>query len=144
MLMKITKPIIFLTLTAFVLHLIWENAQAPLFAGYSSFGQHFLICSLSTIGDVVFTAIVYLGIAMLKNDFGWIVRLRKNDVFVLVVVGFFFALGIEWRALLFGRWGYADTMPIIPYFQVGLTPILQMILLLPLSFYLTKKLYEKI
>jgi len=87
--MKITKPIIFLALTVFVLHLIWENAQAPLFAGYTSFGQHFLICSLGTIGDVIFTLLVYLGIGLLKNDFGWITRLRKNDVFVLAVVGFF-------------------------------------------------------
>ena len=138
---KITGQIILLSLIAFVLHLVWENTQAPLFAGYSSFGQHLPLCFLGTIGDVVFTAAVYLSIAMLKNDFGWIMRLSSKDIFVLVAVGFFFALGIEWRALLFGRWGYADIMPIIPYFQVGLTPILQMTLLLPLSFYLTEKIY---
>lgn len=141
--MKIMKPIIFLALTAFVLHLIWENAQAPLFAGYSSFGQHLLICFLGTIGDIVFTILAYLGIGLLKNDFGWIMRLGGKDIVVIAVIGSFWAIGIEWQALLFERWGYADSMPIIPYFRVGLTPILQMIFLLPLSFYLTKRLYAK-
>ena len=136
--MKI-KYIIILIFVAFLLNIIWENLQAPLFAGYSSFGQHFPICFIGTIGDIVFTAVVYFSIALLKNDFGWIMRLGKKDILVLAAIGFFFALGIEWRALLFERWSYTDVMPIIPYFQVGLTPILQMIFLSPLSFYLTKK-----
>jgi len=137
--MKVAKSSAYLLLVALVLHLVWENAQAPLFAGFSSFGQHFFVCFLGTIGDIVFTITVYLGISLLKNDFGWIVRLGAKDVLVLAVIGFFFALGIEWRALLFERWSYADNMPLIPYFQVGLMPVLQMTLLLPLSFYLTSK-----
>jgi len=141
--MKI-KYIVISSSIVFLLHIIWENAQAPLFAGYSSFGKHFPICFLGTIGDVVFTLSVYFGISLLKNDFGWIIRLSRKEIMVIAVIGFFWAIGIEWRALLFERWGYADTMPIIPYFKVGLTPIMQMTLLLPLSFYLTKKLYENI
>src|SRR3989344_2370846 len=137
--MKVAKSSAYLLLVALVLHLVWENAQAPLFAGFLSFGQHFFVCFLGTIGDIVFTITVYLGISLLKNDFGWIVRLGAKDVLVLAVIGFFFALGIEWRALLFERWSYADNMPLIPYFQVGLMPVLQMTLLLPLSFYLTSK-----
>jgi len=137
--MKTAKLITILSLIAFAIHLVWENTQASLFAGFSSFGQHFFICFLGTIGDVIFTVVVYFVIGLLKNDFGWIARLSKTDICVLAMVGFFFALGIEWRALLFERWAYTDSMPIIPYFQVGLTPILQMTLLLPLSFYLTSK-----
>lgn len=141
--MKI-KYIIILSFVAFFLHIIWENAQAPLFVGYSSFGKHLPICFLGTIGDVVFTATMYLGVSLLKNDFAWIVRLNKKDILVLTAIGFFFALGIEWRALLFNRWSYTNAMPIIPYLRVGLAPILQMTLLLPLSFYLTKKFYGNI
>jgi len=136
--MKLFKQILFLSLIAFALHLIWENAQAPLFAGYSSLGQHFPMCLWATIGDVVFTLSVYFGISLLKNDFGWIMRLNGRDIAVIAVIGFFWAIGIEWRALLFGKWNYADAMPIVPYLRVGLAPILQMTLLLPLSFYLTK------
>lgn len=138
------KYVFILGLVSFILHLIWENAQAPLFAGYASFAQHLPICSIGTIGDIIFTLLVYFGISLLKDDFGWIFRLSKKDIFVLAVIGFLFAIGIEWRALLFEKWSYTDAMPIISYLGVGLTPVLQMIILLPLSFYLTKKIYAKI
>lgn len=146
--MKISKQIVLLFLAAFALHIVWENTQASLFTGYSSFGQHFPMCFFATIGDVIFTLLIYLGVGLLKNDFGWIVRLNKKDVLVLAVIGFFYAVGIEWQALLFEKWRYANTMPIIPYLKTGLTPVLQMTILLPLSFYLAKlfnkKLYAKI
>lgn len=137
--MKIGKQIIYLSLIAFLLHVIWENAQAPLFQGYTSFSDHFSICFFGTVGDVAITLFVFTLIALLKNDFNWIARLNKKDIVILAIIGFFVAVGIEWRALLFDRWAYADAMPIIPYLKVGLTPILQMILLLPFSIYLTKK-----
>ena len=80
--MKITKQILFLSVSAFALHLIWENAQASLFAGYISLSQHFPMCFWATFGDAVFTLSVYLGISLLKNDFGWIMRLNKRDIAV--------------------------------------------------------------
>jgi len=144
--MKTGKQIILLSLFAFVLHIIWENAQAPLFQGYVSFPQHFSMCLIGTIGDVAITLFVYFIIALLKNNFSWISTPNKKDIVVLTIIGLFVAVGIEQRALLFDRWAYADTMPIIPYLKVGLLPIFQMTLLLPLSVYLTKKfvsLYKK-
>lgn len=137
--MKIGKQIIFLSLIAFVVHVIWENTQASLYEGYGSFAEHLPVCVGGTFGDVAITLFVYLIVALLKNDFNWIAALNKKDVIALAVIGLFIAVGIEWRALLFGRWAYTDAMPIIPYLQVGLTPILQMILLLPFSVYLTKR-----
>lgn len=143
---KIGKHIVALSLIAFIVHGIWENAQAFLFEGYGSFAEHFPVCTGATLGDVAITLFVYIVVALLKNDFNWIAALNKKDVAALAVVGFFIAVGIEWRALLFGRWAYTDAMPLIPYLKVGLTPILQMILLLPFSVYLTKRfaaVYEK-
>jgi len=137
--MKTEKQIIFLSLIAFVMHIVWENAQAPLFQGYASFASHFPMCLVGTVGDVAITLFTYFIVALLKNDINWISTLNKKDFVTLAVIGFFIAIGIEWRALLFGQWVYADAMPIIPYLKVGLTPILQMIFLLPLSMYLTKK-----
>lgn len=136
--MKTGKQIILLSLVAFVLHIVWENMQAPLFAGYVSFVTHFQLCAVSTGGDVVITLFVYFIIALLKNDFNWIVELNKKDIVILAVIGFLIAVGIEWRALLFGNWAYGGGMPMVPYVRVGLTPVIQMTFLLPLSIYLTK------
>lgn len=141
--MKTGKQIIYLFLTAFILHIVWENAQAPLFQEYASFANHFPVCFVGALGDVAITLLVYFIVALLKNNFGWVIVLNKKDIISLAVVGFFIAVGIEWRALLFGRWAYTIAMPIIPYLKVGLAPILQMTLLLPFSMCLTKKLVKK-
>ena len=91
-------------------------------------------------GDVIITLSVYFIFALFKNDLGWLSALNKKDIILLAIVGFLIAVGIEQRAMLQGRWAYADVMPIIPYLKVGFMPILQMTLLLPFSIYLTKKL----
>ena len=122
-----------LAVVAFLLHLVWENAQAPLYAGFQSFSQHFSMCLIGTLGDMVITFSVLGFMLLLKKDVT-----RSADFLALAVLGFIVAVLIEQHALLVGKWGYALTMPILPVLKVGLTPILQMTLLLPLSFYLAK------
>lgn len=136
------KQILFLSLVALVLHLVWENMQAPLFEGYMSFGQHFFPCFMGAVGDVIITLSVYFIVALLKNDYHWVGILSRKDLIALAVIGFFIAIGIEWRALLFGRWEYAPSMPTLSYFLVGLSPILQMTLLTPLSFYMVQRMVK--
>jgi len=68
-----------LTFIAFILHIIWENAQAPLFQGYTSFTQHFPICFLGTIGDVVFTLFIYLLVSLLvKRKFAMDYKIKHE------------------------------------------------------------------
>lgn len=128
-----------LSAVAFVLNAIWEIAQASLFQGYVSFAQHVPVCLWAIVGDVVIVLSVYALVGLFKNDSLWIAHYRMQDAFGLAIVGFFVALWIEHRALLFGKWAYAAAMPIIPYFSVGLAPIAQMVLLLPLSVLIVKK-----
>ncbi len=137
------KALVIISIISFLLHIVWENLQAPLYAGYVSFGQHFWLCLYGTAGDVVITIVVFLLIALLKEDMDWIRSGTARDLFALAIIGFFVAVWIEHRALLFGTWNYAAAMPIIPYLKVGLTPILQMIILLPLSFLAASKLLKK-
>jgi len=127
------KYIAKLAIVAFLLHVIWENAQAPLYIGYQSFSQHFSICLIGTLGDIVITLSVLAFLWVLKKDIS-----RPADFLALAILGFFVAIGIEQHALFVGKWGYALAMPIIPILKVGLAPVLQMTLLLPLSFYLAK------
>ncbi len=128
-----------LAIVAFVLHIIWENVQAPLFAGYQSFSQHFSMCLIGTIGDVVITLSVLAFLWLLKKDVA-----RTADFLGLAIIGFVIAVGIEQNALLADKWNYNSAMPIIPWLNVGLAPILQMTLLIPLSFYLARstKIYK--
>lgn len=131
------KHIITLAGVAFLLHLIWENAQMPLYEGFTSFAHNFPRCFIATIGDVFITLLVlgFLSLVKPHNAF----TLSKKDYAALTLLGFFTALIVEQHALLLGKWGYNEFMPLIVYFQVGLTPILQMTILLPLSFFITQQ-----
>jgi hypothetical protein len=121
-----------LSITAFLTHLVWENAQARLFfAGYQSFFQHFPACLSGTIGDVVITFLVLGIVLLLKKE----KPRTAADFLVLAVIGLVVAVAIEQHALLVGTWGYMPAMPIVPILNIGLIPILQMALLLPFSFY---------
>jgi hypothetical protein len=137
------KKIVYLIVISFALHIIWENTQASLYSGYESFSQHFLPCLIGTFGDIIIVLSVYGLVSLLKGSVNWITDLKTKDISVLVVVSFFVAVWIEQHALFIGKWGYTTFMPIIPYFNVGLTPILQMMVLLPLSIYLTEKFIPK-
>ena len=128
-----SRYVITLAVVAFLLHVVWENAQAPLYTGYQSFSQHFSICLIGSLGDVIITRSVLAFMWLLKKDVA-----KTTDFVALAIIGFVVAVVIEQHALLTSKWSYALAMPIIPILKVGLAPVLQMTLLLPLSFYLVK------
>lgn len=133
------KYILTLAIIAFIFHIIWENAQAPLYQGYESLMQHFWVCFMGTLGDVGITLSVLAVLWLAKARS--VISLDKNGIIALVIIGFFIAVFVEQNALLGGKWAYMNTMPLIPYFDVGLTPVLQIAFLLPLTFFVTQKLY---
>lgn len=121
---------------SFSLHLFWENAQAPLFAGYQNFWQHLPSCLRGTAGDVAVTFLVYALVAAGRRDVGWALRGRGVDYVASGLLGAAIAVGLEWQALASGRWSYTAAMPLLPVVDVGLLPVLQMAILLPLTFWL--------
>lgn len=117
---------------SFLFHLLWENIQAPLFIGFESFSQHFFICLFATAtGDMIFTAIIYLAIAAVNKDLWWILKKESYERIctwvIAIVVGIFLAVTFEfWAVKLVERWEYGS-MPTIPFVGIGITPIVQMI-----------------
>ena len=48
---------------------------------------------------------------------------------MIQAAGLLLGAGIEWRALAAGRWTYTAAMPIVPLLNVGLLPVLQLLVL---------------
>lgn len=140
---KVKKPLVKLIFISFFLHIVWENAQAPLYLGYVSLSEQFFICFIGTIGDVVFTLAVYCCVALISGNYLWFLKTKNKYFLILGFVGLIFAIIVEKVALTFGIWGYKKLMPTIPYLNVGITPLLQMTMLLPSSFYIAGKLQNK-
>jgi hypothetical protein len=122
----------------FLLHLIWEHAQMPLYAGFpiEALGSRraFMRCLYATAtGDMLFMLTLYLTLAMVHENLVWprdpATYSRPATWVVPAFIGSLLAVTFElWAVYVAGRWKY-DSMPVIPVLRVGLTPLLQMVLI---------------
>ena len=107
----------------------------PLFISpNTSFWGDFAMCLLATAtGDVLFMLIIYVTLAVIHRRIGWIaqrnVYSHPATWLIPVVIGVLLAVSFElWAVHAVGRWQYGS-MPLIPVIKVGVTPVLQMIVI---------------
>lgn len=131
------RRLILISAIAAGLHHIWETNHVVLYGGYENL-TNLPIALWATTGDVVYTLGAYFFVALLKRDINWLVRMTKLDLLSLAFIGFVISLYVEYRALALERWFYLDAMPIIPGLEVGLSPVVQMTVLLPTVFFVTR------
>jgi len=141
---NIFKRLAVLALVSFALHVVWESLHIRLYTGYEHLSPSMPVTLFATLGDVMYTLIVVGGVSLARRSFAWLSRLGRTEVLVLAVIGFVIAVFVELKGLGLGRWEYLPTMPIIPILNVGLSPILQMTILLPLSIFLAGFLSRKL
>jgi len=112
---------------------VWEQLHVRYYTGYDHLSGNVPITLYATLGDVAYTLGVAYIFALIKSDVSWIVNAQMTDYLALIFVGAFVALFVEYKALALKRWAYKKSMPIIPTLHVGLSPVIQMSLLLPVS-----------
>lgn len=127
---------------SFVAHLLWENAQAPLYEGFTSFPQHFWICFKATWGDLLFMFVIYATLAVVHRNPLWVndkaTHTHPATWILTLLVGILLAVSFElWAVHIDHRFAYAEAMPIVPILRIGLTPVLQMMLLPLMTLLLT-------
>lgn len=135
---KIAREVALFTAISFALHFVWESLHLPLYTGYASLSGGVPIALWATIGDALYAIAAVALFSLFKRQFDWLERASAYDFFALAVIGFLIAVGIEYKALMFGRWAYTGEMPIVPLLRVGLSPVLQMTVLLPTAAYLAR------
>ncbi len=129
--------LVLLCASTFVLHLVWERAHLPLYRGYEALATGTLpIYVWASVGDVLYTLLAILLVSLCAGGLSWLGRPGAARYAALTMLGFLISLGVEYKALALGRWAYAETMPIIPHLGVGLSPVLQMTVLLPVSVFI--------
>ena len=98
-----------------------------------SFAETIIFCTLASVIDAAATLVIC---ALLK-----FLMKRHGAKFYLsaAVLGALCAIGFEWFALYFGLWSYGERMIVLPVLGVGLLPFVQLTLLVPSAFWLTKK-----
>lgn len=119
---------------AYLFNLVWEITQGFLYAGYVYDFPHISFCALATIADVFMVFLLYFGFALIYRNFYWIQRLTFLKTSLLIIAGGAGAIFAETKHLAAGNWAYADAMPLLPIVEVGLSPVLQF-MILPLLIY---------
>jgi hypothetical protein len=124
-----------LGVVSFLLHVLWERLHIVLYTGYEALEGVLPVYVFATIGDVFYTLLAVLIIALARREFMWMHKVRTVDYATLAALGFAIAIFVETKAHIYNRWEYTDAMPII--WGYGLSPLIQMTVLLPLSVFIT-------
>jgi hypothetical protein len=118
---------------------VWEMAQSVLFAPMGGWVQASSRCAAASVGDGVIVVIIAAAGSVAFRRADWFDRPGAAGYLFIAVLGAAVAALVEWRSLSTGRWAYGEAMPLIPAVNVGLAPVLQMVVLPPLVLALTAR-----
>lgn len=124
------KTLITVFILAFIFNFIWENLHANLYVHYQGgviTEQILLRATLFDAGFITLMSLLFIGS-----------KYFNQRLWLAMIIGLLFAIGLERWALETNRWSYNELMPIIPLIRVGLTPTLQLGFLAFLIFKITK------
>jgi len=108
------------SLTAFVISLVWEFAHAPLYSAYQGGAITPFILARASLWDTIMLVTIAILSGMIKPTAQWC------HVLAGVTLAFMVAFNLELYALATARWVYAESMPTLPFLGVGLSPLLQL------------------
>ena len=141
---NIFKRLVFtITVIALLLNLIWELLQMPLYKGSSYSIEQMAFCALASVADAIMVLLLYFGVALIFKNPLWVQHLKWQQIAIVILIGGAGAVLAELRHLSLGSWAYADSMPIIPIVNVGMSPVLQFIVLPLLIYFLSFLLLKK-
>ena len=135
-------PEINVGLFAFLLNLVWEFAQVPLYRDLPSSGHwaSIKLCARATLGDAVIAVVAFWVVAAVVASRRWITAPSVLQVACFVGIGLGIATTLEWMAIhVQARWAYGTSMPMVPVLRVGLTPVLQWVIVPPLVVWFVKR-----
>lgn len=129
------KFVFTITVLSFLLNFAWELIQIPLYIPSLYSFEHIAFCALASLADVIMVLLLYFGFALIFRNPLWMQHLRWKRIVMVILTGGTGAVLAEIRHLSLGTWAYSDSMPIIPVINVGISPVLQF-MILPLLIYL--------
>ncbi len=120
---------------AVMLNYPWELAQAPLFAGHENFAAIWWHCFVASLGDGVLVLLIYAIGWLAWRRQNWFERLGARGYALMLASRLTIAVAVESIAVhVLQRWTYLPAMPQLPVIDIGIVPIVQMLVLPPLIF----------
>ena len=122
-----------LAVFALLLNFPWEVLQAPLFEGMAAAPHSAAIgaCVQATLGDVVIMLLAHASVVAVTRRRRWVLAPSQGEVAGFLAVGVAITAMIEWlatRGHWVQTWAYSSAMPVIPGTSLGLSPLLQWVI----------------
>ncbi len=123
------------------IHFLWEVLQSPLYTcGSLSLNEYLPKLIGATLGDGIIMVLFYLIGYVRNRDQYWFKRMTRSDVYVLVPIAILIAITIEiMNTQVLVRWGYSEFMPLLPILNIGVVPIIQLVILPFVVFWVVRK-----
>ena len=127
-------PEVNVAIFALLLNLPWEILQASLFVGMAEapFAEAIKGCTQGTLGDGVIMLLAYWSVSLFARKRRWILAPSGRQLALFIAIGVSITAVIEWlatRGHWVGSWTYSKEMPVLPGLDIGLSPLLQWVVL---------------
>lgn len=131
-------------LFAFLLNLPWELWQAPLFEGMAAAPHWDAVkaCSRAALGDAVIALVAYAAVALVLRNRAWVASPSTPGALGFMACGLAITALIERLAVegvWIQGWSYSPLMPVVPGIGVGLSPLVQWLVLPPAVAWLVRR-----
>ncbi len=97
----------------------------------------YLICLRASIADATITVAILIVGRYCFGRWRWYLPISLLPAVYIVLAGTLVAIGIEAHALRNGKWAYSPYMPLVPLLGVGVIPVVQLVLLPYVSFFIS-------
>lgn len=115
---------------AVALNYLWELGQGSFYEGVTDDPWVWWHCFVASLGDGVLVCLIYALGCLVFGRRDWFLPGHGLRIPFLLTAGLVVGVAVEWiGARLLQRWAYAPSMPLVPGLELGLVPVLQMILL---------------
>lgn len=132
--------VLILIIVSAVLNGLWEYGQCGIFYtinGVASFENYNLLIGRIVL-DIGVSIILFVLMSFINFDWKWFANWDTKDTFIILFFALFASFYVEVNSLHIGRWGYSNSMPYLIGTDIGLTPILQWLIILPISLLITR------
>jgi len=138
--MSAARSLLVLFVAAVAVNYAWELAQAPLYEWPGKSGNPWWHCFVASLGDGLLVLTLF-GIGWLVlGHWDWFLDTGRRGYGAVAVSGLVIAVAVELVAVHgLHRWTYAGSMPLIPGLEIGLVPVLQMMVLPPVIFWIVAR-----
>ncbi len=143
--MPLIRFLFFLFLVSVVLNFGWEVSQMflyplPILSSPAAYQDFVKLHWIASIKDGLIVVGLYLLVAIFTRNVAWGKRFSSRRLVFLISFGFLWAVGIEYNAVVVKQvWSYAKTMPLLPGLNVGIVPVVQMMILPLVAIFLVRK-----